>query len=226
MMKEWLGAALFAVYVFVMLTTVTSATVMEISRRRRIREMSASILRKLEVGIMLSSRDAISMGRGLALSAKSCRTAVSRLLVVVDEPATFVTLTQLVGEMEKEDPIDELPVEVRPSLVRLTALVAASPEVFDQHILTPVTATLSKYVELKAEQEKVRKQTRQSYVMTVLGIVLGAVGLYFTLRSPSEADLQRIVEQAIGRSKASAPSPASWPALSSPSTTNVTKAPR
>jgi hypothetical protein len=68
----------------------------------------------------------------------------------------------LVVEIEKEEPFDELPDEVKPSLSRLLKIIESSKDESDKHVLLPITSALNKYTELKLEQEKNKKADKQS----------------------------------------------------------------
>lgn len=109
------------------------------------------------------------------------------------------------AEIEKEEPFDELPDEVKPSLSRLSKLIEKSNDSADKHILLPVTTALTKYVELKVEQEKAKKQTNRAYVITIISFVVGAISFYFTLKSPSEADIKKAMEQVLSEKASNVP---------------------
>ncbi|MGL6632215.1 hypothetical protein ACSZOF_01385 [Aeromonas veronii] len=128
---------------------------------------------------------------------KSSRDVIYRLYAEVDEPTTFSVLKKLVVEIEKEEPFDELPDEVKPSLSRLLKIIESSQDDSDKHILLPITSTLNKYTELKSEQEKVKKQTNRAYIITIISFVVGAISFYFTLKSPSDVDIKRAMEQVL-----------------------------
>jgi hypothetical protein len=176
---------------------------MTIQKRKNKERMRANVVKKLTANVMLSAKDIIHIGRGYDLSPQSSRDVVFKLHADVDDPASFSTLKALVAEIEKEEPFDELPDEVKPSLSRLSKLIEQSNDSADKHILLPVTTTLTKFVELKAEQEKAKKQTNRAYVITIISFVVGAISFYFTLKSPSETDIKKAMEQVLSERAAS-----------------------
>ncbi|WP_322978802.1 hypothetical protein [Pseudomonas sp. C11] len=180
---------------------------MTIQKRKNKERMRANVVKKLTANVTLSAKDIIHIGRGYELSPQSSRDVVFKLHADIDDPAAFSTLKALVAEIEKEEPFDELPDEVKPSLSRLSKLIEQSNDNADKHILLPVTTTLTKYVELKAEQEKAKKQTNRAYVITIISFVVGAISFYFTLKSPSETDIKKAMEQVLSEQVARTTTP-------------------
>lgn len=170
---------------------------MTIQKRKNKDRMRANVVKKLTSNVTLSAKDIVHIGRGFDLSPQSSRDVVFTLYADVDDDASFTTLKALVADIEKEEPFDELPDEVKPSLARLSKIIEQSTDSADKHILLPITTTLTKYVELKADQEKAKKQTNRAYVITIISFVVGAISFYFTLKSPSEADIKKAMEQVL-----------------------------
>ena len=170
---------------------------MTIQKRKNKDRMRANVMKKLTANVTLSAKDIIHIGRGFDLSSQSSRDVVFKLYADVDDAASFTTLKDLVTEIEKEEPFDELPDEVKPSLARLSKVIEQSTDSADKHILLPITTTLTKYVELKVDQEKAKKKTNRAYVITIISFVVGAISFYFTLKSPSEVDIKKAMEQVL-----------------------------
>ena len=59
-----------------------------------------------------------------------------------------------------------------------------------------------------------RKQTNRAYLITMISFFVGAISLYFTLKSPSDGDIKKAVEQVF--SERSANAAASSPAINPP----------
>jgi hypothetical protein len=170
---------------------------MNIQMQKNKDRMKTNVLKKLVSKVSLTPKDVIHIGRGFKLQPQNSRSVIFELYANADEPGPFEALKRLVSEIEKEEPFEELPDEVKPSLSRISRLIEQSTDNVDKNVLLPVTTTLSKYVELKAEYEKTKKQTNRAYVITIISFVIGAVSFYFTLKSPSAADIKRAVEQAV-----------------------------
>jgi len=180
---------------------------MTIQKRKNKDRMRANVVEKLTSSVTLSAKDIMHIGRGFDLSPQSSRDVVFKLYADVDNSAYFTALKALVADIEKEEPFDELPDEVKPSLARLSKVIEQSTDSADKHILLPITTTLTKYVELKADQEKAKKQTNRAYVITIISFVVGAISFYFTLKSPSETDIKKAMEQVLAEKAANTPAP-------------------
>jgi|SRR5690606_15101919 len=186
-----------AFYIAVIAGAIVFVFWMTIQKRKNMERMKGNIKHKLSSSVSLSAKDITLIGRGFDLSPKSSRDVIYRLYAEVDEPKAFSELQNLVVEIEKEEPFDELPDEVKPSLSRLLKIIESSKDESDKHILLPITSTLNKYTELKLEQEKTKKQTSRAYIITIISFVVGAISFYFTLKSPSDVDIKRAMEQVL-----------------------------
>jgi len=184
-----------AFYIAVIAGAIVFVFWMTIQKRKNMERMKGNIKHKLSSSVSLSAKDITLIGRGFDLSPKSSRDVIYRLYAEVNEPKAFSELQNLVVEIEKEEPFDELPDEVKPSLSRLLKIIESSKDESDKHVLLPITSTLNKYTELKLEQEKTKKQTSRAYIITIISFVVGAISFYFTLKSPSDVDIKRAMEQ-------------------------------
>ncbi|MBT1118659.1 hypothetical protein ACYCFL_04980 [Stutzerimonas nitrititolerans] len=197
MTNEVLNLFMAAFYIAVIAGAIVFVFWMTIQKRKNMERMKGNIKHKLSSSVSLSAKDITLIGRGFDLSPKSSRDVIYRLYAEVDEPKAFSELQNLVVEIEKEEPFDELPDEVKPSLSRLLKIIESSKDESDKHILLPITSTLNKYTELKLEQEKTKKQTSRAYIITIISFVVGAISFYFTLKSPSDVDIKRAMEQVL-----------------------------
>ncbi|MFM5465821.1 hypothetical protein [Aeromonas simiae] len=197
MTKEVLNLFMAVFYIAVMAGALVFVFWMAIQKRKNMESMKGNIKQKLLSSVSLSAKDITLIGRSFDLSPKNSRDVIYRLYAEIDEPTTFSALKTLVVEIEKEEPFDELPDEVKPSLSRLLKIIESSQDDSDKHILLPITSTLNKYTELKSEQEKTKKQTNRAYIITIISFVVGAISFYFTLKSPSDVDIKRAMEQVL-----------------------------
>ncbi|AKX53515.1 hypothetical protein [Thiopseudomonas alkaliphila] len=197
MTNEVLNLFMAAFYIAVIAGAIVFVFWMTIQKRKNMERMKGNIKHKLSSSVSLSAKDITLIGRGFDLSPKSSRDVIYRLYAEVDERKAFSELQNLVVEIEKEEPFDELPDEVKPSLSRLLKIIESSKDESDKHILLPITSTLNKYTELKLEQEKTKKQTSRAYIITIISFVVGAISFYFTLKSPSDVDIKRAMEQVL-----------------------------
>lgn len=197
MPKDLFNLFIATLYVVMIVGAGIFLSWMTIQKRKNKDRMRANVMKKLTSNVTLSAKDIIHIGRGFDLSSQSSRDVVFKLYADVDDAVSFTKLKDLVADIEKEEPFDELPDEVKPSLARLSKVIEQSTDSADKHILLPITTTLTKYVELKVDQEKAKKQTNRAYVITIISFVVGAISFYFTLKSPSEVDIKKAMEQVL-----------------------------
>lgn len=166
-----------------------------IQRRKNAEAMRKNIYTKISSGIEINSKDVSHIGRAFGLSAYQSRQVIYKIYSEANGKEDFEKLKGLVLEIEKEEPFDDLPDEVKPSMIRLTKIASESGEESDKHLLSPIAQTLNKYVDLKSDQEKLKKQTNRAYVVTVISFVFGAVGTYYTVTGPSAADIAAEIQK-------------------------------
>jgi len=183
-------------YILIFIAFAVFMSWITIQRRKNADAMRKNIYAKLKTGLNLSSKDIVNIGKSFDLTAFQSRKVIYKIFSDAEEKESFERLKKLVQEIEAEEPYDDMPDEVKPSLVRLSKIVEESEEKSDKHILAPITGTLTKYVELKSEQEKLKKQTNRAYVVTVVSFVVGAISFYFTLISPSAKDIATEIQKA------------------------------
>ncbi|MBQ0712167.1 MAG: hypothetical protein KBT53_04330 [Porticoccus sp.] len=176
-------------YIIVIGSFIVFASWMTIQRRKNAEAMKRNIESKLGSEINLCSRDIVNIGKSFDLTPFQSRKIVYKIFSGANNPEAFSKLKQLVNEIETEEPFDDLPDEVKPSLVRITKISEETKEESDKYILSPIIQTLNKFVELKSEQEKLKKQTTRAYFISVISVVIGAVSFYFTLTSPSAEEI-------------------------------------
>lgn len=181
-------------YVFIIIAFSIFMSWITIQKRKNAEAMRKNIHGKLKSNIQLSSKDVVNIGKSFDLTAFQSRKVLYKIFRDAEDKESFESLKKLVQEIEAEEPYDDMPDEVKPSLARLSKITKDSTEESDKHILTPITGILSKYVELKSEQEKLKKQTNRAYFVTIVSFVVGAISFYFTLTSPSAKDIVKEME--------------------------------
>lgn len=201
--QEIITYALGALYVVAIFFGIFAIGYVAIRVRRARRTLKEMITKKIGANIQLTSDDLVHMGKGLDLNRLSVGRCLNQLLVEEADGQRFADIRRLISEMEKEEPFDDLPDEVKPSLQRLAELADASQVKSDQLILVPIQKTLASYVELKDEVAKGRKVGRFMNAIAVLGFIIGAWGLYLTSKSPDAKDMEIIVRRAVLAASAS-----------------------
>lgn len=193
---------LASLYMLVIAGAVVFLSWMTIQRRINMERMRVNVSQKLAANVILSVKDVACIGRGFDLSAQNSRDVIYKLYVEANEPTSFEALKALIADIESDEPFDELPDEVKPSLSRIGKLIESSSAVSDKNIMLPISTTLNKYVELKAEQEKAKNQIYRAYAITIISFVVGAMSFYFMLKSPSEGDIKKVMEQVLAEREA------------------------
>lgn len=94
----------------------------------------------------------------------------------------------LLGDLEAKRPFDNLPAEVRPSLIRIEKTLSASPDEEDKAVLTPVVNALHSYVELVRQQRRLGLHRNIAYGIGAASLLLGLAALFL---SPSADDLAK-----------------------------------
>lgn len=164
----------------------------------RARKRLVEVLRKkMEADdIDVSAEDARRFARALGVSIAGVGKAVAQLMVMDLDSQTFRKVQALAAELDRVDPLEQLPQEVKPSLVRLLALVERSSEKSDLVLLGPVQRALADFVDLKAEVARTRRVTNFVNLIAVIGFFVGLVGFYATLTGPTIADIRQVVREA------------------------------
>jgi len=183
-------------YILIMIAFTIFMSWLTIQRRKNADAMQKNVHAKMASGIQLSAKDVVNIGKSFDLTAFQSRKVIYKIFREADNKETFESLKKLVKEIESEEPFDDMPDEVKPSLARITKIAEGSDEDSDKHLLAPILGVLSKYVEQKSEQEKLKKQTNRAYVVTIISFVVGAISFYFTLTSPSAEDIAREIQAA------------------------------
>lgn len=188
---------LAGLYVFALIFSVFAMIYFKIRLEKARGELKNKINKKLDANIKLTPDDLVNIGKGMNLNRVSVGKCLSQLLADEADSHRFIEIRRLISEMERAEPFDELPEEVKPSLLRLGELMETSTVKSDQLILAPIQKTLASYVELKDEVAKGRKLGYFMNALAVLGFIIGAWGVYLTSKSPDSRDIDTIVRRAI-----------------------------
>ena len=175
-------------------TFIAVMTKVALDKRRARQQLKSSILAKLGNGIQLAPNDLTTMAKGLSLARVSVTKCLSQLIVETDDQALFEKLRTLAAALEKTEPFEDLPQEVKPSLVRLQELIESSAQKSDVHLLSPLQRSLGAFVELKAEVESSKKVAKWMNLISIIGFIVGLWGFYFAWKSPDVKDMETVVK--------------------------------
>lgn len=199
-------------YIIIMATGAIAISYIMLEKQKARRSLRESIQKKMSQKISLSASDIIIMAKGVRLQRPSVARVVYRLLHDCSDPEMYERLKTLSVQLDKEEPFDDLPEEVKPSLIRLSELCHNSQQKSDQFLLAPIQKNLGSYVEMKTEFERSKKQTKLINFLGVISFIIGIWGFYLALKSPNTNDIANAVFEKLGtQSNASRPLPGKDP---------------
>ncbi len=189
-------------YVIATIFIVTALPWLFFKKQQNIKKLEKHIKEKIEKGIQLEPKDITALGKALNLGSVNSRKPIYSLLLQYDDKDKFQVVNKLRQEIEKEEPFDDMPDEVKPSLVRISKLVEETGSDGDKHLLLPVHKVLAKYVELESEREKIKSRARWGAVITVVSVLMGAFSFYQAIKAPTLDEIrQAIVGEALTEQK-------------------------
>lgn len=189
MSSNVLNAIVGGSYIIMIIAFSVFVSWMTIQKRKKLDAMQRNVYAKITSGIQLTAKDIVNIGKSFDLTAFQSRKVIYKVFGEADNKESFQNVKDLVLEIENEEPFDDMPDEVKPSLIRLSKLVDEAGGDSDKYLLSPIIGTLSKYVDQKSDQEKLKKQTNRAYALTIVSFVVGAISFYFTLTSPNAEDI-------------------------------------
>lgn len=197
--EKILSIIFIVAYLALLFVGAVSVFIVYLEKRKARSALRDSILKKIENNISLSLSDVTSIAKGVNLQRPSVSRTIYKLLHDTNEPTLFQKFKELSKELEKEEPFDDLPEEVKPSLVRLSELCTDSHQKSDQFLLTPIQKTLATYVELKIEVEKTKKWSKLFNTLGIVSFIVGLLGFYLTLKSPDIKDIEAAVNRVVNK---------------------------
>lgn len=194
-MNEYLKFGIFGLYSIVIIIFVALIIWAQMKKEEKLRRMQSDLKDKITKNFKLSPQDITLLGRAHGLSPISSRLALYRVYKDIDDSESFEKLKILVREIQKEEPFDTMPDEIKPSLSRISELTSSSDNESDRHLLTPITNIMVKYLDLVEVQRRTKKQAYIAYILTIVSFVIGVVSLYFAIKTPSAAEIAQQLKQ-------------------------------
>jgi hypothetical protein len=192
-----LNIIFLAVYIGGVTLFVVLMAKIAIDKIRGRKELKASILAKLKASISLSAKDVNTMAKGAGLARASVSKCLSQLLLETNDQQAFASLQKLATDLEKTEPFEDLPLEVKPSLARLQELIEVSSQKSDVHLLSPIQRSLGSYVEQKAEFESSKRVGKWINLISIIGFIVGLWGFYFAWKSPDVKEMEAVFRKVI-----------------------------
>ena len=121
--NEYMNLIVTAFYAVAFLIFLTVLPYMYLRKRRNIKVLESQIKSKIENGITLDPKLLNDFGKALGLGHFSSREPVYKLLLECNEVERFNEINDLLQKIKKEEPFDDMPDEVKPSLIRITSNV-------------------------------------------------------------------------------------------------------
>lgn len=156
----------------------------KIKKKNSLKFMQQKIDNKLKKGNSISSKDVYIFGKRYGLSNEESRNVIYKLYCDEEVKNYSIVLNELVKDLEVEEPFDFLPDEVKPSLSRISKILADSDEYNDKYVLPPIINVLNKYIEIKTEKEQLNKKTYRAYVVSIISFIIGIISFFITLTAP------------------------------------------
>ncbi len=188
-MIDELKYLMFILYALIIIMALFFYIWVNKKREEKIKKLQTDLKSKIKKKFELTSQDISLIGNAYGLSPSSSRLALYRVYKDIDNNEEFLLLKKLVTAIQKEEPFDTMPDEVKPSLFRILELTSISSSETDKHILTPITNALTKYQELVEDRNKTKKQTNAAYTLTIVSFFIGAISLYFAVSTPSAEEI-------------------------------------
>jgi hypothetical protein len=161
------------------------------------KKLRLNIAEKIKANLKLSVADIINIGRGIGTSRSDSIEVIYELLAEAKEEKDITTVKSLIDEINKKEPFDDLPEEVKPSMIRLAELCSNAQTDSDRSLLIPIRRTLADYRIMQADHQKIKTQSKISYIITIISVCIGVIGLVFAFRAPNREYIKDAIESSI-----------------------------
>jgi hypothetical protein len=185
-----------ALYLCFMFTAAALPMILlTLQERLRRKRMAATLIKRLSANFDISAEDMQSLAQANGVWPRNVRLVVQMALSDTTDPDLFTKLKALISQIDKIQPFNDLPVEVRPSLQHFVALCEQSSEGQTQLWLSPIQRALGAYEDLKLNVARTRRWTIAVNCLGAIGVVVGIAGFYQSLSAPSLADISKEINR-------------------------------
>jgi hypothetical protein len=160
-----------------------------------------NILEKWKAGASLSVNDVLDIGRGLDITRSDAIDVIYMLLAEAKEQKEIDMARHLIDDVNKKAPYEDLPDDVKPSIIRLSEICDEARLESDKSLLIPIQRALSHYKTMLAEHQSIKTQSRVSYVVGIISVLVGIIGLALAFRGPTTADVRQSITDALRASQ-------------------------
>lgn len=210
-LQTTLSVILIILYGIIFIVIVPFGVYMTWRESRNKLQLRAAIQTQVHQGLDVTADYVRKMAHGLGINRTAVPRVVNRILSDISDAATSKAVFALSQQLEKEEPFNELPEEVRPSLMRLVELCDSSGTKSDHLLLSPIQRSLNSYVELQAQVKRGRRMNMIINGVGVISLFVGLWGAYATLQSPTAGQIAMEVARTMqncAASNADCPKPA------------------
>ena len=193
-------SALFAVGVSAALANLIAerfATAPDRRRDEARKRLHQNIAEKLKAGVSLTVNDILNIGKGMGVPRSEAIDTIYTLLAEAKEQKDIETARHLLDDVNKKAPYEDLPDEVKPAIIRLSEICEAAKAESDKALLIPVQQALSRYKVMLGDHQRMKTQSRISYIVGIISVIVGLVGIALAFRSPPSADVRQTINDVI-----------------------------
>jgi translation elongation factor EF-1beta len=164
-------------------------------REKKRTKLKEQIKKKIDNKIDLEANEIADIGRGFGLSAGNAMDVLYQLYSEAEDGESHSRYKKLLLEINRTEPFESLPEEVRPSLARLSEISHLTNQESDKELLHPITKVLEEYQEMKRDHATMRKQNKISYIVALISFFVGVVGLVLAFTGPSKEFIQEQIQK-------------------------------
>lgn len=163
-------------------------------REKRRLKLKEQIKKKIDNKIDLEAKEIADIGRGFGLSVGHAMDVLYQLYSEAEDEESHSKYKSLLAEINRTEPFEALPEEVRPSLARLSEICHSTNQESDKELLHPVTKVLEEYQVMKRDHATIKKQNKVSYIVALVSFFVGVVGLVLAFTGPSKEFIQEQIQ--------------------------------
>jgi len=162
------------------------------NRIEREKALIESIHQKIDANFNLTIEDVFALAKAQKISKSNSINALHDLLDKSDNVDKFNKIKLLINTFNKQEPFDDIQDTLRPSILRITELCEASCTESDKTVINPIYNALLEREALRKEKLKYEKRNTIAYIITIIGFIVGIIGVGLSFRSPSMADISKL----------------------------------
>jgi len=164
--------------------------------RRHLRD---NIREKLQANVALSTADILNIGRGLGSSRDVSIEVIYELLADAKEEKEVKEIKALIDDILKKEPFEDVPEEVKSSMIRLAELCSGAQNESDKNLLIPIRRALADYKVMQKDHDIIRARNKVSYVIAIISFCVGIIGLILAFRTPNRAYIKETIDTSLKR---------------------------